>query len=51
MDKNEIISKQSNDIEKDPLDTLCKKSVALIKSARSTAVCETNFIQILTFIY
>ena len=49
MDKNEIISKLGNSIEKDLLGILCKKSVALIKSAKSTAIRETNFIQILTY--
>lgn len=49
MDKNEIISRQGNDIEKDSLEILCKKSDALIKSAKSTAIRETNFIQVLTY--
>ena len=48
MDKSEIISRPSNNIEKESLDTLCKKSIALIKSAKSTAAREANFIQILT---
>ena len=49
MDKSEIISRPSNNIEKESLDTLCKKSIALIKSAKSTAAREANFIQILTY--
>ena len=49
MDKNQITPKRSNGIEKESLDILCKKSVALIKSAKTTVIREINFIQILTF--
>ena len=49
MDKNQITPKRSNGIEKESLDILCKKSVTLIKSAKTTVIREINFIQILTF--